>query len=268
MSGITKTKEIALDTHWKSWKELEDKFGEEAESMAEVLPKRKHPKNPKCFQWLVEEDTSRMAINSFEKHQAAGSCKMDKSSATAMLDAMKEAGNSTDMQLFDKDCALDKHLDDVKELPPWMKKKEPSDQQSVAASSKAKRGSQSQLTLVAASSKGKRDIQSQFTLAQDEQDNGFSKCIKMEGMIRKCLRELEQAEYSSKSSKYKLEGHLKMDYMDSKNELEQMNRQLNKILVQKTASKEKVQEELIKACQLFKTGETILKKVQVLSDMD
>ena len=209
-----------------------------------------------------------MAINAFEKHQAAGSCKMDKPSATAMLDAIKEAGNATDMQLSDKDCALDKHLDDVKELPPWMKKKEQRDQQSVVASSKAKRGSQSQFTLVAASSKGKRDTQSQFTLGQDEQASGFSKCIKMEGMIRKCLRELEQAEYSSKSGKYKLEGHLKMDYMDTKNELEQMSRQLNKILVQKTASKEEAQEELIKACQLFKRGETILKKAQVLLDMD
>ena len=90
--------------------------------MAEVLPKRKHPKNPKCFQWLVEEGASRMAMSSFEKHQAVGSWKMDRSSATAMLDAMEETGSSTDMQLFDKDCALDKHLDDVKELPPWMKK--------------------------------------------------------------------------------------------------------------------------------------------------
>ena len=117
-------------------------------------------------------------------------------------------------------------------------------------------------------SRGKRDIQSQFTLGQDEQDSGFSKCIKMEGTIRKCLRELEQAEYSSKGSKCKLEGHLKMDYMDSKNELEQMSRQLSKILAQKTASKEKAQEELIKACHIFKTAEAILKKAQVLSDMD
>ena len=63
--------------------------------MAEAFPKRKHPKNPKCFQWLVDEDTSRMAINAFGKHQAAGSCKMDKSSATAMLDAMLVPWTST-----------------------------------------------------------------------------------------------------------------------------------------------------------------------------
>ena len=56
--------------------------------------------------------------------------------------------------------------------------------------------------------------------------------------------------------------------MDSKNELEQMSRQLNKIFVQKTATKEKVQDELIQACQLFKTGDAILEKAQVLSAMD
>ncbi len=41
---------------WLTKKQLQDKFGEESEIMEEPLPKRKHPKNPKVFQWMDCDD--------------------------------------------------------------------------------------------------------------------------------------------------------------------------------------------------------------------
>ncbi len=81
--GITRLNERSKETQWMSFAELRTKYGDEADSMAAVLPKKPHPKNPRVFLWCVEDDKGKMSVSSWQKAQVSGSVKLDKTAAQA-----------------------------------------------------------------------------------------------------------------------------------------------------------------------------------------
>lgn len=250
LEGIVQTEEKSRESHWKSWKELQDKFGDEAESMAAVFTKRPHPKNPRVFQWYVEDDRSKLTVAHYKKHQLSGSSKVDKGQAKAISEAMNSAPQEEEqLQLMDKDVASDVDMEELQtnEMPPWMRRI--ADATSQVGSSKGQ--------------KQKKDIADKFQLA--EEDSGLGHVAKLEMMIKKLVTNMESEEYVAKSSKYKLDGELKKDFLLVKTKLEHMQTDLHKVVVMKNASKEKIQQDLIRGCTLFKEGDIILKRVQALN---
>lgn len=238
------------DSHWKVFKELQDKFGDDTEAMMAVLPKRKHPQNPRVLQWLVLDDRSRLAATHFKKSQLSGSIKVDQAQGKALKDAFGEITMDESMmeQLENshKDMELDSKIEelDVQELPPWIKKI------SDACSKTSEKGK-------------KVSMEDKFRL--EEGDAGFDKLTKLESLVRKLLTACQSEEFASKSSKYKVDGKLKKDFLACKTDLKALEEEVHMAIVKKSASKKKVQDMLIRGCQLYKVGDDLLKKVLALN---
>ena len=250
VEGITQNKERAKDSFWASWKEMEDKYGDEAESVSEVLPKRKHPQNPKVFQWYISTDRAKMSVNQWAKSQIAGSSKVDKTQAKAISKAMAlESLDDQALEILDKHSghALDDKLDDIlekEEMPPWMKKAIQDGHMSEAGS---------------AITNKRKELKDKFVLGEEEE--GFQKVNKLEAMVKKIYSNMEELAFQSKSSKYKMDGELKKDFLSMKTKVNRLQLELHKIGIQKKADKQTIQQLLIKGCTIYKDCQEMVKKV-------
>ena len=250
MEGITQSRERAKDSFWGSWKEMLDKYGDEAESMAEVLPKRKHPHNPKVFQWQISTDKAKMSISQGGKAQIASSNKVDKAQAKAISSAMSSMGlddqtlellgNQTENELGDK-------LDDMvgkDEMPPWMKRAIQDGHQSEAGSTNTNK---------------RKALQDKFVLGEEEE--GFQKVSKLEAMVNNTFSNIEELEFQSKTSKYKMDGDLKKDFMGMKTKVNKLQLELYNVGIEKRADKQTIQKLLIKGCTIYKECQELVNKV-------
>lgn len=250
VEGLVLTNTKSKETHWKTYKELSDKFGDETEAMMAVLPQRRHPQNPKVLQWMVMDDRSSLAAQHFKKSQISGSSKLEQNQVKTIKDALSNTTMDDSMmdmlESSQKDIDLDSKMDelDMQELPPWLKKLSDA-------------GSKS-------SDKGKKaSMEEKFVLK--EEDTGFDKVVKLEGMVRKLLTGCQTEEYAMKSSKYKVDGQLKKDFSTTKSDLKKLEEELHTVAIRKNASKKKIQDMLIRGCQLYRQSEELLKKVQALN---
>lgn len=70
--------------------------------MESVLPRRKHPANPKIEQWRLSEDYATMAVEKHKSHKTTGSKKITEVQAQGLLDAMDLTMNDDTMGDMDK----------------------------------------------------------------------------------------------------------------------------------------------------------------------
>jgi hypothetical protein len=87
---------------------VQDIFGDEAEEMMSVLPRRKHPANPKVEQWRLSEDYATMAVEKSKSHKTTATRKLNQPQADALMDAMDLTMN--DETLMD----MEKNFEDPK----------------------------------------------------------------------------------------------------------------------------------------------------------
>lgn len=114
VSSIVQVNSKSKEMRWKTTKQLEDVFGEEAETMKASLPQRRHPKNARvhvhvcqpaitmqlifsnCFhsfvcqvcQWLLEDDFSTMSILKQKTNSVSNASKLSQAQAEGLDDAM------------------------------------------------------------------------------------------------------------------------------------------------------------------------------------
>ena len=110
VSSIVQVNSKSKEMRWKTAKQLEDIFGEEAESMKASLPQRRHPKNAKvhvhvcqpaipvqlmflnCLhgfvcqvrQWLLEDDFSTMSISKQKTNSVSNASKLSQAQAVQL----------------------------------------------------------------------------------------------------------------------------------------------------------------------------------------
>lgn len=88
VSSITTKNSKNVELRWKTAKQLQDIFGDEADTMKEALPSRPHPQQPRITQWRLPEDYSTMAIEKGKSRSASGSQKLNSSQFEGLTDAI------------------------------------------------------------------------------------------------------------------------------------------------------------------------------------
>jgi hypothetical protein len=74
--------------------------------MEDVLPRRKHPANPKIEQWRLSEDYATMAVEKHKSHKTTGSRKLNDGQAQGLREAM-------DLQVNDETmCDMERNFED------------------------------------------------------------------------------------------------------------------------------------------------------------
>lgn len=103
IQGLTTSSSKGVDVRWKTKKQLEDIFGEEAGQMMVALPTRAHPSCASVKQWRLPEDYSNMQVKQTKEYKVTGATKISGDQTEALQDAMNMNMDEEFMRAFEKD---------------------------------------------------------------------------------------------------------------------------------------------------------------------
>ena len=230
---------------WLSKAQVKEKYGDEADAMMEVLPSRKHPKNPKVQQYADCDDVATMEISKGSTKSVKSSKRLDKDQVAGLTDSlnltvddelMEDAQND-----FQNDAQAPEKLD-LRLLPTHLKRalknresQDPDDPEAPEVQPK-KLGPLDKLSVC----------------GEDEEDVAYSKAKKMGVMMANIKLKLSQALEGSKKARYQPDPRLKKEAQDSLKALAAQSTALEQLLVQKNSKLVKIQALVQRSADVYK----------------
>lgn len=268
MTGITTSKSRTKESVWLSMKELQDKFGSEAATMATALSKRRNPQCRQMFEYLYTSEKSTLGVVQFTERKTSGATKtsapqhasLTKSLNMEMGDDMLEDAMEG-FQAPAADCDDDLDMSALQVHAKGGNKRarledfDDADKRSMASG---------QGTIMKSTKEKKKDWGDKFEMTSED-DDGFQKCTVMHGELSKLLQHMQAAEFETKKAKYQPDPMLKKDLKASQEVITKLVAQLNTFVIQKQATKIKVKQVLVLAVGHFKDGTDLLTKLRALN---
>ena len=254
LTSTSSRKKVVL---WLSKAQVKEKYGDEADAMMEVLPSRKHPKNPKVQQYADCDDIATMEISKGSTKAVKTTKRLDRDQVAGLTDSlnltvdddlMEDARNDfqNDSQAPEKMdvCLLPTHLKRA------LKNKEPKDPDDPEAPEEPKK-------------LGPLDKLSVF--GEDEEDVAYAKAKKMGVMMGNIKLKLSQALEGSKKARYQPDPRLKKEAQDSLKALVAQSTALEQLVVQRNSKLVKIQAIVQRSADVHKEATRVTSSLLALN---
>lgn len=269
MTGITTSKSRTKESVWLSMKELQDKFGVEAATMATALPKRRNPLCRQLLEYLYTSEKSSMGVVQFTERKTSGATKTTSAQHASLTKSLNM--NMDDDMLEDAMEGFQDHADgddglDMAALAPPPKGNNKKSKMEEGEDMDKKSMASGQGTIMKGTKDKKKDWGDKFEITSED-DDGFLKCNVMHGELSKLLQNMQAAEFETKKAKYQPDPMLKKDLKAAQETITKLVAQLNTFVIQKQATKVKVKQVLVLAVGHFKDGTELLIKLRALNNL-
>ena len=270
MNSIVTSKSRTKDTEWLSMKELTDKFGDEAPMMSRVLPKRRNPCCPQSWQFMITADKTSMGVVQKIDRRTSAATKTSTVQHASLVDSLNM--DITDDTFDDAMDGFQGPLGDIDNTSGIDAAALPGPARLALKRGREDQDDMDKNSMISGhchSVKDGKDHQKKkqwsdkFLLVED--DNGYAKCKLMHNELQKLLMHIQAVEFVTKKAKYQPDQALRKDIKEKQVIINKLLVQMNTFVVQKQASKVKVQTALATATMHYREALDMVTKMDSLN---
>ena len=266
--------------HWKTQKQMFDKYGQDCDEMKSCLPKRKHPSNPRVIQWLDMDEKIMTAWQNGkvwaheQKKEVKGSqSQMLKDALSMEMDDDMVHNMSTNMADVSSEEQEGEKKQEEEEEDEEEEKAEPQDPVPKSKNKKGKgKGKDKQPKKTKKDNKdGSETVASKKTMAErmtedvDQSAVALQKAKKMLGLQNNLITSLKQAEYLNKKCKYQADKKLKTDVGKNLQEMDKAKDKIQSLVVEGAKNVKATKKELEAACLVYENASKVLSLMKKLN---